>query len=202
MSDSKSLDKPLDCQERPNFLEKATAVVGSVGVAAASWPFINSMNPSADVLDNAISEVDLKVIEIGQSRTVSWEGKPVFIVHRTPAQILPCRHRRGAATRRKTQPARISRNGWWWLVCARIWVAFPRGTMTAGCAPVMAVLTTTAAVSSHGPAPKNLQVPPYKIVSQEKIIIGVALSRRGIHYGKRYHFLDRPALSAHQFCQE
>lgn len=174
MSDSNSLDKPLDCQERRNFLEKATAVVGSVGVAAASWPFINSMNPSADVLDNAITEVDLKVIEIGQSQTVSWEGKPVFVVHRTPAQISAMQASKGGSdpqedTVRTHQPE--------WLVVVGLCThlgCVPTRNNDGWLCPCHGSAYDNSGRILHGPAPTNLQVPPYKIVSQEKIIIGVA----------------------------
>ena len=174
MSDSKSMDKPLDCPERRNFLEKATAVVGGVGVAGASWPFINSMNPSADVLENAISEVDLKVIEVGQSQTVSWEGKPVFVVHRTPAQIAAMQASKGGPdpqedTARTQQPE--------WLVvvglCTHLGCVPTRDNEGWLC-PCHGSRYDNSGRILHGPAPANLPVPPYKIVSKETIIIGVA----------------------------
>jgi ubiquinol-cytochrome c reductase iron-sulfur subunit len=45
------------------------------------------MNPSADVLALASTEVDLSPIEEGQRITVTWRGKPIFIDNRTPEQI-------------------------------------------------------------------------------------------------------------------
>ena len=48
---------------RRDFLYVATGTLGAVGVAAASWPFIHQMNPSAAVLALASTEVDLSAIE-------------------------------------------------------------------------------------------------------------------------------------------
>ena len=45
------------------------------------------MNPSADVLALASTEVDVSALEEGQSITVKWRGKPVFVRHRTEAEI-------------------------------------------------------------------------------------------------------------------
>ena len=48
---------------------------------------IDTMNPSKDVLALASTEVDLSPIEEGQSLTVMWRGKPIFIRHRTNEEI-------------------------------------------------------------------------------------------------------------------
>ncbi|HIC70479.1 MAG TPA: ubiquinol-cytochrome c reductase iron-sulfur subunit, partial [Alphaproteobacteria bacterium] len=74
-------------ETRRDFLYLATGVVGAVGVAASVWPFIHQMNPSASVLALASTDVDLSRIEEGQSITVLWRGKPVFVRHRTPSEI-------------------------------------------------------------------------------------------------------------------
>ena len=67
-----------------NLLVNTTAVFGA---AAVAWPMISSLNPSADVLALASTEVDISQIEVGQAITVKWRGKPVFIRHRTPEEI-------------------------------------------------------------------------------------------------------------------
>jgi len=73
----------IDEQTRRDFLFTTTAAVGAVGLATAVWPFIDQMNPAADTLALASTEVDLGPIEEGQSITVVWRGKPVFVRHRT-----------------------------------------------------------------------------------------------------------------------
>ncbi len=72
---------------RRDFLYLATGFVGVVGTAAAVWPLINSMNPSAEVLALSTVEIDLSPVEVGQSLTVIWRGSPVFIRRRTAEEI-------------------------------------------------------------------------------------------------------------------
>ena len=46
-------------------------------LAAAAWPLIDQMNPSASVLALSSIEFDLSPIKAGQQVTVTWRGKPV-----------------------------------------------------------------------------------------------------------------------------
>ena len=55
--------------------------------AAFMWPFIKSMNPAEDTLALGTTEVDISNINEGQSVTVKWRGKPVFIRKRTQEEI-------------------------------------------------------------------------------------------------------------------
>ena len=73
--------------DRRQFLEKATGAVACVGIAAAAWPFISSMNPSADIVDKSTINVDISQIKSGESKTIEWQSKPIFILRRTDAQI-------------------------------------------------------------------------------------------------------------------
>ena len=61
--------------------------MGAVGAGAFAWPLIDQMNPAADTLALASIEVDVSKIAEGQSITLKWRGKPVFIRHRTEAEI-------------------------------------------------------------------------------------------------------------------
>ena len=74
-------------ETRRDFLYLLAAGMGAVATGSVLWPVINSMNPAADVLALASTEVDLSPIEEGQRVTVTWRGKPVFIDHRTQEQI-------------------------------------------------------------------------------------------------------------------
>ena len=76
---------------RRDFLYVATGAVATVGVAAAVWPLIDQMNPDASVLALASIEFDLSGIEEGQSVTIKWRGLPVFVRHRTAAEIEEAR---------------------------------------------------------------------------------------------------------------
>lgn len=72
---------------RRDFLGMLTMATAAVGAASFAWPIIDSMNPSAEVLALASTEVDLSAMEVGQSITVIWRKKPVFIRRRTPEEI-------------------------------------------------------------------------------------------------------------------
>ena len=75
MSDQKDEKKT----NRRDFLFTATAAAGAVGVGAAVWPLVDQMNPDASVKALASTEVDVSSMQPGQSLTVLWRGKPVFI---------------------------------------------------------------------------------------------------------------------------
>jgi len=70
-------------ETRRDFLYLMSASAAAFGAATVAWPFINSMNPSSDVLALSSVEVDISSVQVGQSLTVKWRGKPVFIRHRT-----------------------------------------------------------------------------------------------------------------------
>ena len=73
--------------KRREFIFTATYAVGAVGVGATIWPLIDQMNPDASVKALASTEVDISNVERGQSITVLWRGKPVFIRRRTEEEI-------------------------------------------------------------------------------------------------------------------
>lgn len=72
---------------RRDFLYYATAGAGAVATGASVWPLANQMNPSADVRAMSSIRVDVSGVEPGTQLTVKWLGKPVFIRHRTGAEI-------------------------------------------------------------------------------------------------------------------
>lgn len=76
-----------DHTTRRDFIYYATAGAGAVITGAAVWPLVNQMNPSADVLALASIRVDVSAVDPGTQLTVLWQGKPVFIRHRTGAEI-------------------------------------------------------------------------------------------------------------------
>src|SRR5688572_26429850 len=76
-----------DGEQRRDFLYLTAAAFGAVGTGVLAWPFVNSMNPAKDTLALASIEVDLTPIQVGQSITVVWRGKPVFVRRRTPEEI-------------------------------------------------------------------------------------------------------------------
>ena len=76
--------------KRRDFLQLSTVTLGAVGTAAFIWPFLKSMSPAEDTLAAGSTEVDISAIEEGQSITIKWRGKPVFIKKRTKDEINAC----------------------------------------------------------------------------------------------------------------
>ena len=70
-----------------DFLKLVTGAGAAIGGAAFAWTLVDSMNPSKDVLALSAVEADLAPIAEGSGITIVWQGKPIFIRHRTPAEI-------------------------------------------------------------------------------------------------------------------
>lgn len=166
-----SADRP-DHPARRDFLGAATVVVAGAGVCAASWPLISSMNPTADVKSRATTEVDISKFKPGEVNTVAWQGKPVFIVRRTPQQIAQVQDSPGG---KDPQPdsERVQQPEWLVVVgiCTHLGCVPARGEEGWVC-PCHGSRYDLSGRILRGPAPRNLEVPPYKFVSPEKILIG------------------------------
>ena len=65
--------------KRREFLFTATYAIGAVGAGAVVWPLIDQMNPDASVKALASTEVDVSLVEPGNTITVLWRVKQVFI---------------------------------------------------------------------------------------------------------------------------
>ena len=76
---------------RRDFIYYATAGAATVATGAAVWPLVNQMNPSADVLALSSIRVDVSGVAPGTQITVLFQGKPVFIRHRTGEEIQDAR---------------------------------------------------------------------------------------------------------------
>ena len=100
-------------ETRRDFLILTATAIGGVGVAAAIWPFIDTLNPARDTLALSTIEVDLAPVQVGQRLTVAWRGKPIFIDHRTPEEIKTAENV-DVASLRDPQPdsARVKKPEW------------------------------------------------------------------------------------------
>ncbi len=163
----------VDNPGRRSFLGKVTTVAGATGAAAACWPFVSSMNPSEDVLAKATVEVDLNNIPPGGVHTVAWQGKPVFIVHRTPQEISNAEASPGVID---PQPdaKRVQKPDWLVVVgvCTHLGCVPNRDATGGWLCPCHGSMYDASGRVIRGPAPRNLDVPPYSFVSADKIIIG------------------------------
>jgi ubiquinol-cytochrome c reductase iron-sulfur subunit len=173
-SDTELDDSQLDDPQRRDFLEATTAVVGAVGVAGACYPFISSMNPSRDVQAKATTRVDLASIPPGKMHTVAWQGKPVFVVHRTPEMISKMEN---TATTRDPQAdsARVKEPQWLVVVgiCTHLGCV-PNRTPEGWTCPCHGSKYDNSGRVVRGPAPRNLVVPKYTFIDENHIIIGKA----------------------------
>ncbi len=73
-------------RSRRSFLGVAVASAAVGGAAVASWPLIDQMNPSSDVLGTVIN-IELRNIESGKQQTFLWRRMPLFVRHRTATEI-------------------------------------------------------------------------------------------------------------------
>lgn len=165
----------VDDPGRRNFLGKITTVAGAGGAAAACWPFVSSMNPSADVLAKATTEVNLADIPPGGVHTVPWQGKPVFIVHRTPEEIKNAEASPGTIEP-EPDSKRVKRPEWLVVVgvCTHLGCVPNRNAEGGWLCPCHGSMYDASGRVIRGPAPKNLEVPLYTFEGDSKLVIGKA----------------------------
>jgi ubiquinol-cytochrome c reductase iron-sulfur subunit len=158
--------------ERRDFLGAATTVVAGIGVCGAVWPLVSSMNPTADIKSKATTEIDISRIKPGEISTVAWQGKPVFIVHRTPEQVAAVQASPGG---KDPQPDELRVQNPEWLVVVGICThlgCVPNPGGEGWVCPCHGSRYDFSGRILQGPAPRNLEVPPYTFVGTEKILIG------------------------------
>lgn len=171
-----------ESETRRDFLSLTAGAFGAVGTALFAWPFIDSLNPAADTLALATVEVDLAPIERGQSVTVVWQGKPVFIRHRTEAEIEKARAVDMSALRDKQSDAERTEKPEWLVmvgICTHLGcvplgqkVTQPKGEYGGWFCPCHGSHYDTSGRIRKGPAPTNLPVPPYEFLNDTTIRIG------------------------------
>lgn len=165
---------------RRDFLGMTAGMFGAVGAASVAWPFINSMNPAKDTLALSTTEVDITPIEKGQSITVMWQGKPVFIRRRTDAEIAEAKEVdvKGLSDP-QTDEDRVQNPEWLVLVgvCTHLGciptgqkVGEGRGDYNGWFCPCHGSHYDTSGRIRKGPAPKNLVVPPYEFMNDNTLI--------------------------------
>ncbi len=172
MSDKDS--KPPKEPGRRHFLETVTGVVAGAGACGAAWPFISSMNPTKDVLAKSTSEVELGDIAVGETKTIDWQGKPVFILHRTPEQITGSRSQQSLQTKDpEKDELRVQKPQWLVVVglCTHLGCV-PLRKKTGWLCPCHGSVYDNSGRILSGPAPKNLILPPYEFLSDNKLLIG------------------------------
>jgi ubiquinol-cytochrome c reductase iron-sulfur subunit len=186
----------VDTSKR-QFLTTALSVVGAVGTGYLAVPFLSQMQPSTKALAaGAPVEVDLSKMEAGQLIRVAWRGKPVWVLNRTPeviATLSSLDSKLADPLSNESLQPDYSKNSLR-SIKPEIFVAIGLCTHL-GCSPTFRPEIAPADLGAewkggffcpcHGswfdlagrvfrsvPAPTNLEVPPYRYVSDNLIIIG------------------------------
>tara|TARA_B100000965_G_C19545604_1_gene737676 strand:- start:934 stop:1467 length:534 start_codon:yes stop_codon:yes gene_type:complete len=169
-------------KDRRDFLLVSTYAMGAVGAGSFVWPLIDQMNPAADTLALASTEVDLGPLEEGQAITVKWRGKPVFIRHRTQKEIEASKKEKIENLRHPEKDEdRVINEKYIVLVgvCTHLGCV-PLGQKTGDVkgeyggwfCPCHGSHYDHSGRIRKGPAPVNLEVPNYKFLSDKLIRIG------------------------------
>ncbi len=179
------------------FLTSALTVVGAVGTGYLAVPFLSQMQPSAKAMAaGAPIEVDISKIEPGQLIRVAWRGKPVWVLSRTPEviSILETDTAKLAdpESRNSNQPEES--NNSLRSIKPELFIAVGLCTHL-GCSPTFrpeiapndlgsdwkggffcpchgSGFDLAGRVFSSVPAPTNLDVPPYRYITDTLIIVG------------------------------
>lgn len=188
-----TMDEPVT---RRDFIHIAATAFAGIGAAAALWPLIDQMNPDAAALSLASVELDLSPIQPGQAVTIMWQGKPIFVRNRTPeevkaAQDVPLADLKDPSARvmgtgediPATDADRTKPGHEQWLVAIGICTHLgcipkgqrpgdDRGEYGGWFCPCHGSNYDTSGRIRKGPAPRNLEIPPYAFETDTKIKIG------------------------------
>jgi ubiquinol-cytochrome c reductase iron-sulfur subunit len=169
---------------RRDFINIAAVSFAGVGALAIVLPLINQMNPSADVLAQSTTEVDLSKIAPGQAIKSQFRKQPLFVRNLTPAEIAEANKVDVASLRdpqtlaERTKPGKEN-----WLITLGVCTHLGCVPLGAGegenkgpfggyFCPCHGSAYDTAARIRQGPAPKNLAVPDYTFNSDTAVTVG------------------------------
>lgn len=175
---SANCDKLADTEKR-DFVVLTASALTAVGAAACMWPLVDSLNPAADVLALSSTEVDLSNIKPGQTIKVIWRGKPVFITHRTEKQIQEARAIPiSDLPDPEADQDRVHEGHEQWLVMLAVCTHLGcvpienKGEYDGYFCPCHGSDYDSSGRIRKGPAPKNLYIPNYRFIDNNKIVIG------------------------------
>ncbi|MBL4618170.1 MAG: ubiquinol-cytochrome c reductase iron-sulfur subunit [Robiginitomaculum sp.] len=167
---------------RRDFIYIATGTVATIGSGFVAWPLIDSLNPAADVIAKSKIEIDTSLIEVGQRITVNWGGKPVFISHRTAREISEAKADDNVKLiDPATDAQRVQVEEWLIVIgicthlgCVPLGQRLPvnRGRWSGWYCPCHGSVYDTAGRVRVGPAPRNLDLPPYEFAGNGIVKIG------------------------------
>jgi ubiquinol-cytochrome c reductase iron-sulfur subunit len=164
---------------RRDFIHIAAGAAAAGAGVMAVWPLVNQMNPAADTLALASIEFDLTKVLAGQQVVIKWQGKPVFVRHRTPQEIQQAVSTPLSALKDpQTDADRVKEGHAQFLVvlgsCTHLGCVptFGSGDFGGWFCPCHGSHYDTSGRIRKGPAPINLVVPTYEYVSDTRVKIG------------------------------
>ena len=174
----------IENPRRRDYLQIAAVAFAGVGAGVTVLPLINSMNPSADVLAQSTTELDVSAIEPGQAIKASFRKQPLFVRNLTPAEIaaadaVPVSSLRDPQTlEERTKEGHTN-----WLITLGVCTHLGcvplgagegenRGPFGGYFCPCHGSAYDTAGRIRQGPAPTNLVVPEYAFTSDTVVVVG------------------------------
>lgn len=168
--------KDTKTSNRREFLTDLTITFGAAGAACAAVPFVKSMSPAANVKAQSTTTVDISDLDVGDSKTVVWRGKPVFIKYRTPAEIADMKKVDVSELRDpQTDGDRVTNENYLVVIgiCTHLGcVPLGGGNFEGWLCPCHGSQFDASGRIRRGPAPTNLEVPPYTFLDDTTIKIG------------------------------
>ena len=173
-----------DGVRRRDFINIAALSAAGVGGAAVLYPLVSQMAPSADVLAESTTEVDVSAIQPGQAIKAVFRKQPLFVRRLTPAEMEAADAVPLSALRDPQTLADRTKEGHTDLLVT-MGVCTHLGCVPLGAAegenkgefggyfcPCHGSHYDTAGRIRKGPAPKNLEIPKYEFVDSNIIKIG------------------------------
>lgn len=173
-----------DGVRRRDFINIAAISAAGVGGVGVVVPLISQMAPSADVLAESSTEVDVSAIQPGQAIKAVFRKQPLFIRRLTPAEIEAAnavatgdlRDAQSLAERTKEghQDLLVTMGVCTHLGCVPLGAAEGenKGEFGGYFCPCHGSHYDTAGRIRKGPAPTNLEVPEYAFTSDTVIRVG------------------------------
>ncbi|KAI9729199.1 MAG: hsp70 nucleotide exchange factor fes1 [Cirrosporium novae-zelandiae] len=159
------------------FMVGSMGLLSAAGAKATVQDFLTNMSASADVLAQAKVEVDLATIPEGKNVIIKWRGKPVFVRHRTQAEIKEAEGVKWESLR-DPQPdsARVKNPEWLVMlgVCTHLGCVpiGEAGEFGGWFCPCHGSHYDVSGRIRKGPAPLNLEIPAYDFPEDNQLVIG------------------------------
>lgn len=173
-----------DGVRRRDFITIAATGTAGVGAAATLVPLVSQMAPSADVLAESTTEVDISAIEEGQSIKAVFRKQPLFVKRLTAAEIAEAKAGDSIDMRDPQTLAERTQEGHedilvtmgvcTHLGCVPLGAAEgeAKGEFNGYFCPCHGSHYDVAGRIRKGPAPTNLEVPEYAFTSDTVIQVG------------------------------